>query len=709
MVLTPGRISCAVLVTERFGRADKDRMLTLLPDHRGRERRAAFLARLGVVVLTWGVPIPGPAQIPPSRDLTAYSLEDLMNVQVTSVSKREQKLSKAGAAIYVINQEDIRRSGATNIPDLLRMVPGVHVAQINAHTWAISVRGFTDKYGDKVLVMIDGRSVYTPLTSGVNWDQQDVPLEDIDRIEVIRGPGGTVWGANAVNGVINIITKSSKTTPGGFVSAGAGTQEAAQGLLQYGGAIGRKGAYRVFGDYANLGNAPAPNGESVTDGWHKSHLGFRSDWALSPKDTMTVQGDLFQAREAQTISTLFTNNLPFQATVDDQITVGAGNILGRWDHALSNGSGTSLQVYYDGYSRRERGLGEHRNSVDVDFQHHLTLGSRNNVEWGGGYRVTSDNLTPGYAIFYQPARRTDNLFSTFLEDEIKLTPSVGLTLGTKVEHNSYTGFEFEPSAQLLWNLTTRQTLWASASRAIRQPARADFHIRVDVAAFALDNGGFGIAELSGNVNRKAERLYDFEVGYRAQLTRRFSLDLTTFSSYYHGLQTNEPGDPFFTADPAPLHLLVPIIFDDNAHAHNYGAEVFANWSLTRRWRISPGYSFLQMHVAGDPPTQDPDPGAIARESPKHQFQIRSFLNLTRRLEWEAAVFQVGGLKDGGGGPTSSYTRLDSRLGWRVGESLELSVGGQNLLSPAHAEYHDTFSILHSLVPRSVFGKVTWRF
>jgi iron complex outermembrane receptor protein len=660
-------------------------------------------------VLSLCVPVPSPAQSVTPTDLTQLNLEDLMNVQVTSVSKREQKLSTAGAAIYVINQEDIRRSGATNIPDLLRMAPGVHVAQLNPHTWAISIRGFTDKYGDKVLVLIDGRSVYSPLTSGVNWDQQDVPLEDIDRIEVIRGPGGTVWGANAVNGVINIITKNAKTTPGGLVSAGAGSQEAAQGLVQYGGRIGQSGAYRVFGDYANVGNAPAPNGETVADGWHKSHLGFRSDWELSPRDTMTVQGDLFRSREGQTIDTILKNDLLREATFDDTITVSAGNVLGRWDHTLLNGSSTSLQVYYDGYDRVERGLGEFRNTVDVDFQHHLTVGSRNNVVWGGGYRVTSDNITPGYATSYQPARRTDSLLSAFFQDEIKLTPSLWLTLGTKVEHNSYTGLEYEPSGQLVWNLTDRQTVWASASRAIRQPARADFNILVDVAKIALDNGGFGIVQLIGNPNRKAERIYDFEVGYRAQATQRLSLDIATFSSYYYGLQTNEPGEPFVAIDPAPLHLVFPSIFGDNAHAHNYGAEIFANWKVTHRWRISPGYSFLQMHVAGDPSSQDPAAGAIANESPKHQVQIRSSLNLTRRVDWEATVFQVGRLKDGGDGLTPGYTRLDSRLGWRAGESLEFSIVGQNLLSPAHAEYHDAFTILHSLVARSVFCKFTWRF
>jgi iron complex outermembrane receptor protein len=684
-------------------------MSTLPPNNTCGDRFAVFPASVVVLLaLGLGFPVPSPSQTSTPGDLTQYSLEDLMNVQVTSVSKREQKLLTAGAAIFVISQEDIRQSGATNIPDLLRMAPGVHVAQINAHTWAISIRGFTDKYGDKVLVMIDGRSVFTPLTSGVNWDQQDVPMEDIERIEVIRGPGGTVWGANAVNGVINIITKSAKATRGGQVSTEAGSQKTGQGLLQYGGSVGGKGDYRAFGDYSNAGNSPAPAGEAVTDGWHKSHVGFRSDWDLSPKDTVTVQGDLFHSHEGQTIDTLLMSGVPREAIFDDTITVGAGNVLGRWDHTLSNGS-TSLQVYYDGYNRVERGLGEIRNTVDVDFQHHLTLASRHNIVWGAGYRVTGDNTTAGYAVRYLPARSTDHLFSVFVQDVITLTPSVALTLGTKVEHNSYTGLEYEPSAQLVWNLTDRHALWVSASRAIRQPARADFDIRADVAILPLDNGGIGVVELTGNHDRKAERLYDFEVGYRAQAMKSLSFDLVAFSSYYHGLQTDEPGVPFLTAGSGVPYFIFPTVFDDKAHAHNYGAEASVNWNVTHRWRISPGYSFLQMHVAGDPSSQDTDAGAIANESPKHQFQIRSSLNVTRRLEWEAAIYQVGRLTDGGDGSTSAYTRLDSRLAWRMGESLELSLVGQNLLSPAHAEYHDAFAILHSLVARNVFCKVTWRF
>jgi iron complex outermembrane receptor protein len=651
------------------------------------------------------------AQSPPVKDLSQTSLEDLMNIQVTTVSKKEQKLSQVGAAVFVITQEDIRRSGATNIPDLLRMVPGIHVAQLDANIWAISIRGFTDRYGDKVLVLIDGRSVYSPLTSGVNWDQQDVPLEDIDRIEVIRGPGGTVWGANAVNGVINIITKSAKTTHGGLVSASAGSHESASGLVQFGGAIGQKGAYRAFGSYGNVGTLAAPSGETIADGWHKTHGGFRTDWDLSNRDALTVQGDLFQSREGQTLDTFFFNDLPRDQIIDDRITVGAGDVLGRWNHVLANGSDTTLQVYYDRYHRVDRGLNESRDTVDFDFQHHLTLGSRQEIVWGLGYRTTSDNTTPGYATVYIPAHRRDNLSSAFVQDELRLTNSLWLILGSKFEHNPYTGFEYEPSAQLVWNLTSRQTVWASASRAIRQPSRADFHLDVDVASFPVGNE-LAVVELLGNTNRKAERLHDFELGYRTQISKQLSLDVAAFSSYYYGLQTQEPlqlvYEPVGPAG-ANLQLIAPFIFGDRAHAHNYGAEIFASWSVTRRWQVSPGYTYLQMHVAGDPDSHDPGAGAIAYESPKHQFQLHSLLNLTRRLEWDTALYHVGQLVDNGNGPTPSYLRLDTRLGWRIGESVELSIVGQNLQSPAHAEYHDAFAVLHTLAQRSVIGKITFRF
>ena len=447
----------------------------------------AALRALIILVLGGGAAISSPPKSP--RDLTQFSLEDLMNVQVTSVSKKEQKLAKTGAAIFVITQEDIRRSGATTIPEVLRMAPGVQVAQIDANTTAISIRGFNGRLADKVLVLIDGRAVYTPTTSGVYWDQQDVPLEDIERIEVIRGPGGTVWGANAVNGVINIITKTSQATLGGLVSTSGGTQQAARGLARYGAKIGRGGAYRVFGNYSNMGNLTASDGSRAADGWHMLHGGFRSDWELSPRDSVTVQGDLLRTGEGQTIDVVFSNALPLQATINEIVTVDAGDILGRWNHVLSNGSDLSLQIYFD------------------------------------RYRVTSDDHLPGFGKTYVPLGRTNSLFNAFVQDEIRVTNSLWLTLGSKFERNAYTGFEYEPSAQLVWTATNRHTFWASAARAIKQPSREQSDLRIDLATFPVAGGSFGLVQLTGDPNLASEGLRDFEAGYRAQANQRFSLSL----------------------------------------------------------------------------------------------------------------------------------------------------------------------------------------
>jgi iron complex outermembrane receptor protein len=642
----------------------------------------------------------------PAKDLTNMSLEDLLDVQVTSVSKKEQKLSQAGAAVYVITQEDIHRSGATNIPDVLRMAPGVDVAQISANLWAISIRGFGDRYTDKVLVLIDGRSVFTPTNSGVYWDQQDVPLEDIERIEVIRGPGGTIWGANAVNGVINIITKSAKATQGGLVSASAGPNRNAQGLVQYGSTIGQKGSYRVFGKYFNAGNLTAADGTEAADGWHTAHGGFRSDWDLSSRDTLTVQGDLQRINEGSTITTLFSNALPLEATLNTRTTVGAGNLLGRWNRTFSNRSDTSLQVYYDGYDRRENGGLESRKTFDLDFNHHLAIGTRHDVVWGLGYRVTSDNLTPQFNLLYTPQRRTDNLFSAFIQDEIKLANSLWLTVGSKVEHNAYTGFEYEPGAQLVWKPTKRQAVWASVARAIRQPARSDTDLEIDIAAFPLDNGGLGVVKLLGDEDRKAEKLIAYQVGYRAQVTKHLSLDAATFMNFYSRLQTTEPEDPYFVTSPGPPHLVFPLFFDDKAHASTYGGEIFANWNVTSRWRISPGYAFIHMNVAPDATSLDTTVAATALNTPKHKFEVRSLLNLPHNFSWDSSFYHVASMA---GGAVPGYNRLDTRLGWRTGEHTEFSIVGQNLLTPRHFEFTDAYEIHHTQMQRSVYGKITWRF
>ena len=519
-----------------------------LASGRAGRRIAILLVRVGVTVaLSLGAPIRGRAQAPPSRDLTQFSLEDLMNIHVTSVSKKDQKLSRTGAAIFVISQEDIRRSGATNIPDLLRMVPGVDVAQIDSNQWAIGIRGFNTAVSNKILVLIDGRSVYFNSFSGAYWDVIEVPLEDIERIEVIRGPGGTVWGANAVNGVIDIITKHSRDTKGGLVTAGAGSKETAAGLVQYGGDIGSKGTYRAFGQYTNVDNSTFPGGHGAVDGWHAWHAGFRSDWSLSPRDTLMVSGDFLTTAAGGTMTATFPEAPPRQANVNRRLTNIFGSVLAHWDHTLANGSSTSLQFYYNGLQRDgEAGANASNDTADLEFKHHLAAGTRNDIVWGLDYRFTTDQIRPAasYAFHINPPHRADNLFSAFVQDEIRLTSSLFLTLGTKFEHNAYTGFEYEPSAQLVWTATDRHAFWASAARAIRQPARTDFGAQFNVGTVPLPGDGVGLLTLFGNPQIQAENLYDFEAGYRAQINPRLSLDVTGFLSSYHQLQTVEPQTPF---------------------------------------------------------------------------------------------------------------------------------------------------------------------
>jgi iron complex outermembrane receptor protein len=640
-----------------------------------------------------------------TADLSDASLEDLMNIRVTSVSKKAEKLSRAGAAVFVITQEDIRHSGAANVPDLLRMVPGVDVAQLNANIWVISIRGFSDRFADKVLVLIDGRTVYTPTTSGVYWDQQDVALEDIERIEVIRGPGGTVWGANAVNGVINITTKSAKDTKGGLVTATGSSEESLKTLARWGSNAGKAGAYRVFGQYYGIGSLPLPDGTSGDDGWHLWHGGFRSDLDLSAKDSMTVQGDFVRTSEGELLNVVLANDLPQQPTFASKTDVSAANILLRWTRNRPDGSPMALQAYYDGYDRHEEGGYEGRRTFDLDFQHHLGVGRRQDLVWGLGYRTTSDNLTPKYSKSYVPAQRTDNLFGAFVQDELALTGNLHLTAGTRVEHNGYTGFEFEPSAQLVWNATDQQSFWASAARAIRQPARADTAIRIDLAIEPIEGGGFGVKEVTADPHRQAEELIGYQFGYRAEIEKKFSLDIAAFFNRYHHLQTDEPGTPFFTNTPGPPHEVFPETSSDKAHARSYGAEAFLNWSIAKWWTITPGYVYLQVAVNPDRSSLDTSVSGIDGDSPKHSYNIRSQMSLPHKFEWDTSFYSVGALPDQG---ISAYSRLDSRIGWRWKESLEFSVIGQNLLTPRHDEFGDD-TPLHTLAQRSVAGKIAWDF
>jgi len=643
------------------------------------------------------------------RDLTELSLEDLMNTKVTSVSKKEQPLSKAAAAIFVITQEDIRRSGATNIPDLLRMVPGLDVAQINANSWAISARGFNHQYSDKLLVMIDGRTVYTPLFAGVYWDTQDVPLEDIDRIEVIRGPGATVWGANAVNGVINIITKNAADTQGALLVAGGGTEALALGTAQYGGKIGRDTSYRVFTKYLDANHFPNLTGQNGEDGWHLSHAGFRSDTSLSHKDSITLQGDLYGGDEGANFGHIVSIAPPVNANVNGSALLNGGNVLTRWNHIFSSRSDTSLQLYFDRGERDGPESRDDEDNFDVDFQHHLAVGSRHDLIWGADYRHSADQTEGTIDQAWLPANRSLQLFSTSLQDEIVLKRDrVFFTVGTKLENNYFSGWDLDPSARVAWTPNKKNTFWAAVSRADRSPSRREEDADINISALAGPGGVPALVTLLGNPGQKSEHVLAYEAGYRAQPIVAFSIDVAAFFNFYTDLATTEAGSPFLVVNPPPSHLVFPLVWGNKMHGVTDGIEVSGNWKVNDRWTLSPGYALLQMHLHTGPTSQDTTTVADTEgSSPRHQAQLRSHLNLPRHFVWDASAYFVERLP---AQQVPSYTRLDTQLSRQLGEGLELSLVGQNLLRDRHLESNDQLTSLNpSQIKRSAYVKIAWRF
>jgi iron complex outermembrane recepter protein len=637
-----------------------------------------------------------------ASDLSEMTLQDLMNIEVTSVNRTSEKLSDAAAAIFVITQDDIRRSGLTSIPDLLRMVPGMDVAQINGSNWAVSSRGFNSRFSTKLLVLIDGRSVYTPLYGGVWWDVQDALMEDIDRIEVIRGPGAAMWGANAVNGIINIITKKPRDAQGTITPAMTGTLDKDMVGISSGGRIGQHGAFRVYGKQARQTGFVDSAGDTTGDNWEQVRSGFRCEWDAASSASFTLQGDMYNGTGEQTfVQKLFA--APYTQVERTDYTVGGRNLLGRWSRPSANGSQSDLQVYYDRTERNDLQHGENRDTYDIDFQRHIPGAGRHDVVWGLGYRCSISNAASTNLTQYTDGPETTRLASAFAQDQITLRPDrLTLILGSKFEHNNYTGLEIQPNVRMLWTPPDKGTFWAAASRAIRMPGRLEDS---GGATFASVPGPGGIAQIIkfvGTSDFRSEELMAYEVGYRTRPTDSFSLDATAFYNVYSNLRTFETGTPYQDSNPV-LHIVVPCYLGNMMKAQANGLELSANWRPGDKWKLAFTYTYLNVRTQLDPASQATlIPEGFDSNNPHNQLCIRSYVDLSKDRQLDTAVYFVEGFRHH---DIAGYVRLDARYAWRLRNDMELSIVGQNLLQAHHDEFYGVINEYPEEVPRSFYLKL----
>jgi len=606
--------------------------------------------------------------------LKKLTLEQLMNLEVTSVSKRPEKLSQAASAIQVITQDDIRRSGATNLPEALRLASNLEVAQVDSRQWAISARGFNNTTANKLLVLIDGRSVYTELYSGVFWDVQLVPLWDVERIEVISGPGATLWGANAVNGVINIITKRAEDAQGLYVAGGGGTELAGFGGARYGGTVDSSIHYRIYGTAFSRNQTDSADGQRSTDDWHMGQGGFRLDWDQSNATQLSLQGDLYNTQSAQPNAS--------------DLTANGSNLTASGSHVFSPTSDARVQLYYDHTYRDIPGaLTDDLDTYDIDFQHHFLLGRRHDVVWGVGYRLVKDTVGNGAALAFLPARVQLQWFSGFAQDEVALIPDrLHLTLGTKVDHNDYTGVEVQPSGRVSWTPSRGGVLWGAVSRAVREPSRIDRDLFSPAQPPYLLEGGPSFV---------SEDLLAYELGYRAEVHQTVSVSVSTFHNSYDNIRSEAMANP-----PTPL----PIVITNGLQGTSYGVELTADYRVTDAWRLRAGYTEMRVHLEPKPGSTDTTGEGGEAADPDRWLSLRSSLNLPAHLKLDADGRYVGGIADE---QVPAYAELDLRLAWQPTARLEMSIVGQNLLHPEHVEFGTLPS--RNEIPRSVYGRVEWQF
>jgi iron complex outermembrane receptor protein len=606
------------------------------------------------------------------EDLSRLTIEELANLQVTSVSRRPEPLSQAPAAIYVITAEDIRRSGATSLAEILRLAPNLQVARLSSNSYAISARGFNHSTGtaNKLQVQVDGRSVYTPLFSGVFWDEQDIPVGNIDRVEVISGPAGTLWGVNSVNGVINIITKSARDMGGLKVDLSGGSLDKTA-TASFGGTIGDNLAYRIYGMGADRGSLRTATGADAHDSWTKVEAGFRADW-VQASDSATLEGDIYNGT---------TEDQPVQLRNN---SIGGGDILGRWSHSFADASQLSLQLYYDDTRRNlVSGIRATVQSYDAETQYAFNGGSVQKIVVGGGFRATDDDFQPGPGTaFLVPAKRTLHRGMLFAQDEIALNPDLTLTLGLRASENSYTGWEYMPEARIGWRADDANFLWASVSRAVRSPSRFDRDL-------------YATGQLAGGPDFVSENLIAYEAGYRGQIGQATTFSVSGFYNVYDHLRTVEASGP----------AILPLVVKNGMEGDTYGLEAWATHAIADWWRLSAGVSWLHKDLKLSSGSRDVFGVLFAGNDPGYQAQLRSQMNLTRTIELDLDLRAVDGLPSP---RIPGYLEADARIAWIVTSGLEISLTGDNLLHDRHAEFKNPSLPLEE-VPRTVTASLRWSY
>jgi len=660
----------------------------------------ACMLALPHVLVAQGGPTVSPEQF---TDLTDLSLEEMLDVEVSLVTGHAQRIGDAAASVHVITRRDIERSGMTSIPELLRLVPGVHVQRIAAGRWAIGTRGQPGQFTNNLLVLMDGRSVYTPLFSGTYWDMQDLVLDDIERIEVIRGPGGARWGANAVNGVVNVVTRNAAQTHGTFYETIVGTEDKAIFSFRHGFALDESTDARVSGKVRERDSQRNADDTSVGDGYRSGLLDFRLDGRLGAGESWTLRGGLLSLEE-DTLEETVTLTPPFSATALGETRAQAGHLLWRYEVEHESGGNTRLQVYYDAFDRDWQPIiRERRHTADVELQHRLRPWGDHRFTAGAGYRITTDRVTPSATAGGDDLASTHDIASAFLHDEWRLCDSLRGYIGAKLEYNDFTGLEVQPEARLAWELGQGCLIWGSVSRAVRTPNRASENGIIDFAASGGGPGGIPIVQqIRPNKSLQAETLIAYELGSRGYLTKELVGDLNLFAHDYDGISAYAAGTP--TVEPSPPRVVVPLT-PTNAYSFlNYGVEALLTWRPREQWSLSGGYSWIGQDLRSTGGA-DSAPFGFGHE-PSHQAMLRIGCTPVREFEVNVQAFYYDAARRVDVDP---FVRLDVGLTWKPDSSTSLSIVGKDLLDDRHPEAVSDLFTVPGEVERSVHLMVSHRF